>query len=191
VAHSNPPPNSGNLPRWRNACRFPTAIGSNLRFPGQPYDVETGKHYNYFRDYDSSLGRYIQSDPVGLLAGVDTYGYTGSNPLIRTDRDGRLAVGLGGVWIGLCAAAAYQAASDLYPSPGDDKKKHCYASCFLNQCTLLTFWPSFGIGFGFEVAQGITRIGHYDSKDVDANIYGIIISYKGRCQPQCDVCPIK
>ena len=38
----------------------------NLRFPGQYYDVETGKHYNYYRDYDPSVGRYLQSDPLGI-----------------------------------------------------------------------------------------------------------------------------
>lgn len=30
----------------------------NLRFPGQHYDAETGKHYNYFRDYDPAIGRF-------------------------------------------------------------------------------------------------------------------------------------
>ncbi len=30
----------------------------NLRFPGQYYDAETGKNYNYFRDYDPTTGRY-------------------------------------------------------------------------------------------------------------------------------------
>jgi RHS repeat-associated protein len=39
----------------------------NLRFPGQYYDAETGKNYNYFRDYDPTIGRYIESDPIGLL----------------------------------------------------------------------------------------------------------------------------
>ncbi|MEJ2365323.1 MAG: RHS repeat-associated core domain-containing protein, partial [Deltaproteobacteria bacterium] len=39
----------------------------NLRFPGQYYDSETGLHYNYFRDYDPSTGRYIESDPIGIL----------------------------------------------------------------------------------------------------------------------------
>jgi RHS repeat-associated protein len=38
--------------------------------PGQYYDVETGKHYNYFRDYDPSIGLYVESDPIGLRGGL-------------------------------------------------------------------------------------------------------------------------
>jgi RHS repeat-associated protein len=34
------------------------------RFPGQYLDNETGLYYNYFRDYDPSIGRYIESDPI-------------------------------------------------------------------------------------------------------------------------------
>jgi RHS repeat-associated protein len=45
-------------------------------------------HYNYFRDYDSSLGRYIQSDPIGLEGGLNTYGYVDANPVIGFDEQG-------------------------------------------------------------------------------------------------------
>lgn len=57
----------------------------NLRFPGQYRDQETGLYYNYFRDYDAAVGRYVQSDPIGLLAGVNTYGYVLGNPLKYID----------------------------------------------------------------------------------------------------------
>lgn len=57
----------------------------NLRFAGQYYDVETNLHYNYFRDYDPSTGRYVQSDPIGLAGGLNTYGYVGGNPLGYSD----------------------------------------------------------------------------------------------------------
>ena len=70
----------------------PSALGAfnyNLRFPGQYYDKETANHYNYFRDnYNPKIGRYMQSDPIGLRGGINTYAYTGSQPTKYTDSTG-------------------------------------------------------------------------------------------------------
>jgi RHS repeat-associated protein len=60
-------------------------IENNIRFPGQYEDVETGLHYNYFRDYDPSLGRYVESDPIGLDGGLNTFAYAGSAPVRFSD----------------------------------------------------------------------------------------------------------
>ncbi len=66
----------------------PSGLGSfsfNLRASGQYYDQETGLSYNYLRDYDPASGRYIESDPVGLAAGINTYGFELQNPLWYVD----------------------------------------------------------------------------------------------------------
>jgi RHS repeat-associated protein len=69
----------------------PSGLGTfefNLRLPGQYFDKETNLHYNYFRDYDPGIGRYVQSDPIGLEGGINTYGYARANPLTLIDPDG-------------------------------------------------------------------------------------------------------
>ncbi len=64
--------------------------------PGQYYDRETGYHYNYYRDYDPRIGRYLQSDPIGLEGGMNTYGYVYQNPLKYSDPNGLDAISVGG-----------------------------------------------------------------------------------------------
>lgn len=80
--------------------------------PGQYYDEETNLHYNHFRYYDPTIGRYITSDPIGLIPssmpqyikdiiGVDIpynvnpdeplnhlYAYVNNNPLMYFDIKG-------------------------------------------------------------------------------------------------------
>ncbi len=41
--------------------------------------------YNYFRTYDPSTGRYIESDPIGLLGGINSYAYASANPPLYYD----------------------------------------------------------------------------------------------------------
>lgn len=69
----------------------------NLRLPGQYYQAETGLNYNWLRDYDSLAGSYIESDPIGLRGGINTYAYVNSNPMGWTDPFGLKAWDLNGI----------------------------------------------------------------------------------------------
>ena len=85
--------------RWDNTDPFgnnpanenPSGWGTfkyAVRFPGQYFDAETSTHYNYFRDYDPRVGRYEQSDPIGLKGGLNTFDYAHQASTRYTDELG-------------------------------------------------------------------------------------------------------
>jgi len=57
-----------------------TDVPMNLRFPGQWFNSESALYQNWMRDYDPTLGRYIQADPLGLVDGASVYGYALQSP---------------------------------------------------------------------------------------------------------------
>jgi len=128
-----------------------SVVESNLRFLGQYYDSETNLHYNYFRDYDPTLGRYITSDPIGLdglmyvlgnnFTGQDTnlYAYVRNNPINYSDPTGEslssalIAAGLTGLIVYVTV--------DCIDRCGKNQKNQCpppppmqIASDCANQC---------------------------------------------------------
>jgi RHS repeat-associated protein len=127
------------------------AVTFNLRYPGQYFDQESNLHYNYHRSYSATVGRYTQSDPIGLDGGWNRFGYVEGNPLGFTDPEGLLSCPAG--MRGFCLPIPPT------PRPYTDKEK-CIAKCIIttNIKGIVVASVVGGVGY-LGIASGLIPLG--------------------------------
>lgn len=119
------------------------------RYDRQP---ELPRHCNYYRDYDPSIGRYFESDPLGLRGGLNTFGYVAASPESGSDALGLATFPLPPPFpVPICGSGspAPVPCRPFNPPPPQPSNGVCFAKCFVGGKGAL-----FGAGLGAGAAAG-------------------------------------
>ncbi len=144
-----------------------TVFTMPLRMAGQYFDAEVGISYNYFRDYDPSTSRYVESDPIGLKAGMNTYGYVGGSPVRGIDPKGLVE------WSGSVlsmSASPFERSSPVGVGGGRIFEIYTlYAKCKNGDTAYARVHTTgWAVGFGLPIAMSGGSVSLEDGQD-DAN----------------------
>jgi RHS repeat-associated protein len=130
------------------------SITQNLRLPGQYADA-TGFNHNGFRNYNPVYGRYLESDPIGLTGGLNTYSYASNNPSKNIDPNG-----LSTLQIGFAGSVNTPFGSSIAAGIGLVVDDHFHTGLYGFAGPVVQVGPSLETGLSIQVsnAENITNL---------------------------------
>ncbi|MDP3731771.1 MAG: RHS repeat-associated core domain-containing protein [Candidatus Omnitrophota bacterium] len=121
---------------YGNLTSAPSQVGNRYLYTGREYDPETGLYYYRARYYDSKIGRFLQTDPIGYSFDINLYSYCSNNSVNYTD------------WSGLSGTLTIYSMSGNNESSGSvygDHSWQSYKKDDSNDTTYYGTWRSGGL----------------------------------------------
>jgi RHS repeat-associated protein len=110
VVNATDPSGVGTAPNTYDEYGIPGSNAMRYQYTGQIWLGEVGLYYYKARMYSPTLGRFLQTDPIGYGDGSNWYNYVGGDPVNRRDPSGKFGL-LGG-----CPAGSHCLSTDVAAS---------------------------------------------------------------------------